>query len=560
MKTKFKLIPVILCLGLLIASQAVAAPNAAFSEIGFIQRATLNAAPRPGQAAQFRGGTITVNGKTMVVPDNTIVQFPAATYTWPQIFNSDPITGWGPVYGPDVTPVPVNAPAPAAGFTGLALNDPIANHFPAYEVSLVGNIITDFVAGTQTYVVGLIAPAAQIDLHNHGGYINFIHYASGRFRVGGIINDANCTQAGVPYGGPLCSGSLVEINDPVGRWGKLHSPDKRLSTDTDNPTVTAATGYPVCIPRVEPPAIDADCPIANRPLVDPLVPGVFQKIITMPPGETTDPTLTTGLNPWKMAPLVVGDWVDVAGSIFKIDPTLVGNAVNNQYISAHTVGAHLGLRTSPSSQPVYVQTEEFIFGVGDRNGNPTVALNGTGPIAAGAPGGIAQETSTRAVLVAFCTDPTLGGPNGTNTVGSILGVYYNPNGNVDLIPFPINTPGDNVLIDDPVRGRIRWTTSNNGSTLGVLANAAGPGKFYREYILRLNSGPLQLPTQANGLPGLMTGQYFAPMFEYLFGEGTNFGEPMPPFNFNDLGFLFVGEGAAGPGGGAGPLRPFPAFQ
>jgi hypothetical protein len=510
----------------------------------------------------------------MIVPDNTIVQFPAATYTWADLF--DPTT-WQPVYGPDVTPVPVNPALPPVGRTGLALNDPLVNHFPAYEVSLVGNIVTDFTTGAQNYIVGLIAPAAQIDLHNHGGYINFIDYASGRFRVGGTINDINCVQ-GLPYGGPTCSGSLVEINDPVGRWGKIHSPDKRLSTDTDNPTVTAATGYPMCIPRVAPPAVDAECPIANRPLD--LATGQPTRIITYPAVTLANSGITDSPNPWKMAPLVVGDWVDVAGTIFKINPA-IGNAPANQYISAHTVGAHLGLRTAPGTQPVYVATEEFLFGVGDRVGGPTVAgiaqetstrvalvafttdptllPNGTGPIVAGAAGGIAQETSTRAVVVAFTTDPTQL-PNGTGNVASLLGVYYNPNGNVDLIPFPINTPGDNVLIDDPVRGRIRWTTSNNGSTLGVLANAAGPGKFYREYILRLNSGPLQLPTQANGLPGLMTGQYFAPMFEYLFGEGTNFGEPMPPFNFNDLGFLFTGEGAAGPGGAKGPLRPFPTFQ
>jgi hypothetical protein len=419
-------------------------------------------------------------------------------------------------------------------------------------VSLVGNIVTDFTAGTQNYIVGLIAPAAQIDLHNHGGYINFIDYGSGRFRVGGTIGDVNCVQ-GQPYGGPTCSGTLVEINDPDGRWGKVHSPDKRFSSDTENPTVTAATGYPLCIPRVAPPGVDLDCPIANRPTngtvgfpIDNFIPlGAPLKIFTMPAVPLAQAGRTDLPNPWKLAPLMVGDWVDVAGSIFKIDPAL-GNTIENQYVSAHTVGSHLGIRTAPSTQPVYVQTEEFIFGVGDRNGGPTVA-------------GIAQETSTRVVVVAFTTDPTLGGPNGTNIVASMLGVYYAPDGTTQTIAFPNNGP-DNLIIDDPIRGRIRWTTSNNGSTPGVLANAAGPQKFYREYILRLNSGPLQLPTQVNGLPGLMTGQYFAPIFEYLFGEGTNFGEPIPPFNFNDLGFLSIGEGAAGPGGAKGPLTPFPAFQ
>jgi hypothetical protein len=465
----------------------------------------------------------------MIIPDNTIVQFPANTMTYADIFD---YAVWGPVYGADVVPQPTNAPPPPAGTTGLALTDPIVNHFPAYEISAVGNIITDFTTGTQRYIVGLIAPAAQQDLNTHGGYINFIDYASGRFRMGGIIGDPNCDPAQA-YGGPTCSGTLVEINDPVGRWGKIHSPDQRFSTDTANPTVTATTGYPMCIPRVELPAIDIDCPEANRPRD---INDVPLKIFTMPavagPGDGTSP------DPYRMVPLEVGDWVDVGGTLFKINPT-GGNGPRNTYISAHTVTAHLGYRTAPGTTPAYVQTEEFLFGVGDRNGGPTVA-------------GIAQETSTRAVVVAFTTDTSVAGAN-------LFGVYYAPDGSIQEIPFPNGNSG-NIVIDDPVRGRLRWQTSNNGNTPGVLANAAGPQQFYREYILRLTSGTVQLPTQQNGLEGLIAGEYLAPIFEYLFGEGTNFGEPVPPFNFNDLGFLSIGEGAAGPGGATGPLRPFPAFE
>jgi hypothetical protein len=299
----------------------------------------------------------------------------------------------------------------------------------------------------------------------------------------------------------------------------------------------------MCIPRVNDPVAedDPDCPKANRPING--VSGLPEKIFTFPavagPGDGTSP------DPYRMVPLAVGDWVDVGGTIFKIDP-LGGNGPANTYISAHTVGAHLGIRTAPGTVPAYVATEEFLFGVGDRNGGPTVA-------------GIAQETSTRAVIVAFTTDPTVAGAN-------LFGVYYNPAGTVTEIPFP-NAAG-NIVIDDPVRGRLRWQTSNNGSTPGVLANAAGPQQFYREYILRLTSGTVQMATQSpiqpdgsvGSLPGLIAGEYLAPIFEYLFGEGTNFGEPIPPFNFNDLGFLSIGEGAAGPGGATGPLRPFPAFE
>lgn len=557
MRTQGKHIAAVVCLGMLTASPALAAPNAGFSELGFIQDATKNAAPRAGVAAGFEGGTIVINGKRMVVPDNTIVQFPASAWTWAQLF--DP-TAWAPVYDPAITTPPVNPPAPPAGKTGLALTDPLVNHFPSYEVSVSGNIVTDFVAGTQSYIVGLITPVAQQGLNNHGGYINFIDYANGRFRVGGKIGDVNCI-AGQPGGGPTCTGSLVEINDPVGRYGLIHSPDQRFSADTGNPTITAATGYPVCIPRTAPPGVDVDCPLTNRPLngaigspfpLDPfLATGAPLKSFTMP---SVAQVVADGPDPRRMVPLMVGDWVDVSGTIFKINPALGGNAPVNQYISAHTLTAHLGIKTAPGTKPAYVRTEGFIFGVGDRNGGPTVSA-GTPPTP------IAQETSTRVSLVAFTTDSNpalLIGAPGLPTA-SLVGVFYAPNGQIQEIPFP-NGDGTNLVVDDPIRGRIRWQTSINGNTPGVLGNAAGPQKFYREYILRLSTGTTQLPTQQNGLPGLVAGQYLAPMFEYLFGEGTTFGQPIPPFNFNDLGFLSIGEGPAGPGGGAGPLKPFPAFQ
>ena len=50
------------------------------------------------------------------------------------------------------------------------------------------------------------------------------------------------------------SATLIQINDPIGRWGLVHSPDPRFSGDTNNTTIHAATGYPMCVPRVDPAA------------------------------------------------------------------------------------------------------------------------------------------------------------------------------------------------------------------------------------------------------------------------------------------------------------------
>jgi hypothetical protein len=216
------------------------------------------------------------------------------------------------------------------------------------------------------------------------------------------------------------------------------------------------------------------------------------------------------------------------------------------------------VKTAPGTSPAYVRVEGLIFGVGDRVGGP-VALAGTPPTI------IAQETSTRVALVAFTsnsdTNALVGNP--VLPTGTLFGVDVDPvTGAETELQFP-NGTGANIVIDDPIRGRMRWQTSNNGS--GFLANAVGPRKFYREYILKLSSGQVQLPDQAQlqpdgtPLPGLIAGAYRLPIFEYIFGEGTTFGQPPPPNNYNDFGFLAVGSGPLGGPGGPliGRLDPWP---
>jgi hypothetical protein len=495
---------------------------------------------------------LTVNGITMIVPNNSIVQMPAATFSWADLFNpavSAPVGNYVPARTNHIT-----------GRMGMALNDTLATHFPSYEVRGVGNIVTDEVTGTQTYIVGLIVPAAQQGASAGAGYINFIDYDGtvlgmpGRFRVGGIM-------------GNFTTGTLCELNDPVGRFGAAHSPDPRFSADTENPTITTANGYPVGIPTVAPPGIDPDRPDTNRPLNNPastdpnqpfdpfLAAGAPLKRFTMP---TSGGAGTTTPDPYKQVPLKVGDWVNFSGTLMKINQT-GPNTAANMFMAVHSLTAHLSVKTQPGTQPAYVRVEEFLFGVGD--GNPNIQ----GPTVAG----IAQETSTRAAMVAFTTDsdPTLGATNLPG--GALFGIDVQPDGSRILQQFPRGStalsPVD-FAIDDNIRGRMRWQVSKNPKppVLGQ-SNAVGAGKFYRMYALQLTGigrGVLQLPAQSNGLPGLISGQYQLPIFEYIFGEGTNFGEPVPPFNFNDFGFLTVGEGrldgTTGPA--VGPLDPFPAFN
>ena len=87
---------------------------------------------------------------------------------------------------------------------------------------------------------------------------------------------------------------------------------------------------------------------------------------------------TTTPDPWKQVPLMVGDWIDYAGTVYKINP-LGPNTAANMWVSVHTVVAHLGVRTTLGTQPAYIYVESFLFGVGDRNGGPTVSAGITLP-------------------------------------------------------------------------------------------------------------------------------------------------------------------------------------
>src|SRR5471032_1266350 len=56
-------------------------PTSPFDITGYIQAATLDT---PGDI--LSGGTITVNNHTVVVPRNTILEMPATTLTWQQLW------------------------------------------------------------------------------------------------------------------------------------------------------------------------------------------------------------------------------------------------------------------------------------------------------------------------------------------------------------------------------------------------------------------------------------------------------------------------------------------
>jgi len=520
---------------------------AGFGQAGYIQAATVNTLGDVNS-----GGTLTINGIKMIVPTNSVVQFPANTLHWEELFDS---TVYAPVYDTaGGVPTEPNLTIPA-GASGLALLDnPAQTHgaspYLPFNAIVLGNIDLQNKRGfgVGAYIVGLILPIGQ-DLGNGGaGFITCIDYKKGRFEVGGTLA-TNATGAC----GAVPTGTLIEINDPLGRYGWAHSPDPRWSVDADNPTVAAGNGYPMCLPRFAPPKIDPDCPFTNRPLNpplgapnhDPFLPA-GAPLMNFPMPASSAPGATTP-DPWKEAPLMVGDYVGYAGTMYLIQPNAILSAtipLNQQlYVSANTVGPDkVSIATAPCSGsspctgtagPAYMQLARMVIGTGGVS--ETVLPNA----ALGIVGGtlVLPEPRRNIVIVGFVTDSTqlvdifavdiVNGQEKPRLLGTVL-------------PEP-GFPGGKGN-----KGRFRFEI--------------GKGNFLpatRVYMAQSRHGTVQVPNQTQAINppqgGLLSGQYHAPMFTFQFPDAPP-GFPIIPQNFDTMPFLVNGEGGSPSNG---PLVPFP---
>ena len=519
---------------------------AGFGQAGYIQTATLGS---------DGGGTLVMNGITMIVPANSVVQFPANTLKWADLFA--PNVNTTPVYDPGVPTEPnlsITCTPPALKCTGLALLDNFAqtvgqSPYLPFNANVLGNIDTKNVTGlgVNTYIVGLILPIGQ-DLGNGGaGVITFIDYAKGRFEVGGQLNTPG-------------TGTVIEINDPSGRYGFAHSPDPRWTVDPDNPSVAAGNGYPMCIPRIAPPKIDLSCPLFNRPLnpsgagQDPfLQPGAPLMVVNMPPSAKPG---TTKPDPWKEAPFMIGDFVAYAGVMYKndpsapIDPTKPWN--QQTYISANTVGADkVALYTAPCASgkenctssvgPAYMQLARMVIGTGGATPGTNVLPNAN----LGITGGQIPlpEPKNNIVITGFVTDST--------QLVDIFAADIDPN-NGNETPRLLGTvlPEPGVVVGGVGRGN-----------KGRFRFEVGKGSFgnrTRVYLAQSHHGMVQVPNQHGTIHpkgGLISGQYHAPMFTFFFPDAPP-GFPIIPQNFDSMPFLTQGEGG---NPSAGPLSPFPPY-
>jgi hypothetical protein len=291
-------------------AQTVIPVSSPFDMTGFIQTATVD---DPNDL--FSGGTITVNNIKMIVPRNTLLQFPATGMTWQEAF--------------------ALAPAPYTKLqTGLAMND-VPRPSTTYEAHVVGNRV-----GSQ-HIVGLLFLAQQ-SLHAGQGFITAIDYATGEMRVGGAAGNTGLD-------------TRVRINDPIGRFGRTFSPDVRFTIDEDNPTIHTGNFYPMCLPRTDPAlADDPLCPQKNRPRD---TTGRYLTLFTMPPAGAQN-----GPDPRLMAPFEVGDFIDYSG-------IQIPNG-SGIYIAAHTIVSNMTIMTSPGTQPAYIGLEVLLAGITTKVGAP----------------------------------------------------------------------------------------------------------------------------------------------------------------------------------------------
>ncbi|MGO4579000.1 hypothetical protein AB4Z48_23415 [Cupriavidus sp. 2TAF22] len=472
--------------------------DAQFDVLGYIQEATLD-----GCGDALCGGKMRVNGHTIVIPANTIVILPANALTWKELFTQ--------------------APAPYTNVaTGMALAD-LPAPLSGYEAHVIGNQVDD------VYIAGLVYISQQ-SLNSGTGFINYIDYAAGELRVGGrLVRDGG----GVPQNVLDASkpGTRVRINDPGGRFGRAMSPDRRFTIDADNPTIRSATGYPMCVPRVDASrqADDAACPQGNRPRD---ISGQFSTNFTMPDpaalaaGQLPDPRI--------MAPFEVGDHVTYSG-------TLVGDRgaqgpyppTDATYVSAHTLVANIGIFTAPFTDPAYVAIDVTILG----NGGISVPAN--------------QEAVVRTRFEGVTTDPS------RNVL--LYGIDVAPDGTTSEREWGI-VGVDPGAPTGTVKGRWRFRPPCTGlvATFNFCFGPLEENTFLpatRE-VRAVIEGAWTPATSTPLKNGLIAGQYHAPILEYLFQESFP-GVTPPPISFATMPFLARGGYSSSSGVVAGPLKPWP---
>ena len=492
-----------------------------FAIVGHIQKFTLDSGT-PG-TSRMSSAKMMVNGINVVIPTNLIIQMPASYLTADDIFV---------MAKPTITERLPSEACPGTSGTrrsGLAVLDcdgtkPAA--LASFEAAISGNIVGN------VHIAGLVKVTQQA-LNAGNGYIQKIDRGTGEIFVGGNPN-------AVPGSPSSPTDARIKLNDAVGRFGRQTSSpsappspalpeDGRFTADTDNPTMHAESGFPMCVPRSAAP--DPLCPDSNRLLTG----GVPSRLFVMDtvPLVTTVPVAITvqpcpACNPAQQAPFKEGDYITYQGT--------VANDAKGLYTSAHTIVASVGIFTKPGdkTRPAYVSQEVSLIGT---LGPSVLPFN--------------QESQDRLKVEAFSTDPSRD--------LNIYAIDVNPATGAKTLRF-LGKPNKR----QGALGRYRLILGRNAGALKVGGVTLGAP---RELIITFDKGD---GTNFNGLPaptgplaanGLVWGQFTAPVGEYLFPENIVMGEPRIPNNFECLSFLQLGSGPLTTRGLTGPnvgrLTPWP---
>jgi hypothetical protein len=108
---------------------------------------------------------------------------------------------------------------------------------------------------------------------------------AGMGRIASVNNDGRIQ---------IVNGPTIRINDPNHVYSVGYDLDPFFTADDENPSITAFSGFPMCVPRS---ATDDKCPSSNRPLTG----GTPQLIFQAP-------------DPLVMAPFLRGDFLSVCFS------------------------------------------------------------------------------------------------------------------------------------------------------------------------------------------------------------------------------------------------------
>ena len=460
------------------AATPLGAP-APFDIIGAIQSFT-------GTPNGIYSGTIVVNGIAVQIPRNLVVTLPAAYMTVGQLFG-------------------------ASLQSGLALNDnppPIA----AYEATIAGNSVGG------VYTAGLVSISQQ-SLNTANGYIRSINYTTGELCVGS--SPGACAPT---------TDARVVINDPDGRYGKKNgetgkaSPDARFTVDADNPTIHARSGYPMCVPRVDPVSggVDPRCPMTNRSTVL----GAFMPLYVMAINQMAAPAQFVGLvippcpacKVGEQAPLVKGDYITYSG--------ILASDTRGIYVAAYSLEANVGIYTPANGPTFYMYMD--------------APLISTGPAACPAN----AECQARLKTSIFVTDPF--------RTPALYAVDETPAGVRTSRPLPSTITNTGVLgrFVIVVNKDVAVLGGTKGVTREIMGRAANSANGTVSY------GPLPASAPAGTANGLVAGQYVSPVGSYIFPEPNIAGGILTPYNFRCLAFLANGWAQGGPSP-VGPLSPFP---